>query len=412
MRWSLVIALSVALAASGGSPAAARTARHPHAKPRKAHHKKTRRAAKRKKAPRARTPAPASAAFSLTLAAPAIAAPVAAPPHATALAAPQAVAPAPVAPPPIAAPVPPAPEPAAAAPAAPAAAPPVAPSAGDEPFAADSVWTAVLPADAPLDRRSDELVADLVRQVTAAGPWINTSQYTAPVYEPPPGTPSVPVALDAGDPALRAALAAVPIPAGARPSKGTDGAMVVWSRAEDTVWELWRARLEADGWHAAWGGRIDHASASRGVFPAPYGVAASGLSLLGGMIRPHDVISGHIDHALAFCVPDTTAGIFVAPATRTDGTVRGGGIPEGTRFRLPADLDIAALGLPSLARKIAEAAQRYGIIVNDHGGAVSFYGEDPASIGLDPWPTFLGNRYPNQILERFPWDKLEVVAPP
>jgi hypothetical protein len=303
------------------------------------------------------------------------------------------------------------PVPAAAVPAVTTPAVPVTPPA-DRPFAADSVWNRPLADDEPIAPGSGALVADLVRQVQTAGPWINTDQYTAPVYEPVPGTPAVPVRLDATDTTLRDRLAAVPIPAGARPSKGTDGSMVVWSRSGDTAWELWRARLDTDGWHAAWGGRIDHASGSRGVFPAPYGVAASGLSLLGGMIRPADVLSGHIDHALAFCVPETTAGRFVPPATRTDGTVRGGGIPEGTRFRLPADVDIAALGLPSMARKIAEAAQRYGILVNDHGGAVSFYGEDPASIGLDPWLTFFGNRSPSQVLANFPWAELEVVAPP
>src|SRR3954454_24428216 len=105
-------------------------------------------------------------AFSLTLVAPALAAPEPVP-AAVPSADPEPVAPSVVAAP--AVPPVPTPEPAAAAAPpiqatipAPVAAVPVAPgaAAGDRPFAADSVWNRPLDDAAPLDARSDALLAD------------------------------------------------------------------------------------------------------------------------------------------------------------------------------------------------------------------------------------------------------------
>ena len=93
------------------------------------------------------------------------------------------------------------------------------------------------------------------------------------------------------------------------------------------------------------------------------------------------------------------------PAERTDGGYFTSGItpiPEGTRFRLDPNLNIASLHLPTLDREIAQAAQTYGIVVRDKAGAVSFYGQDPKSIGTNPWPQALDNDYPNTYLSWFP----------
>lgn len=281
------------------------------------------------------------------------------------------------------------------------------------PFGAASFWRAPLVAGGARDLRSAALVADLVRQVAVHGTWINTAQYSTGVYEVPAGQPRVPVRLDAADPVLREAFASVPLPPGALPSPGTDGSLVVWQRSTDTVWELWRARRDATGaWRAAWGGRLRDASRGNGAFPYPHGVAASGLSLLGGLIRPGEIRRGRIGHVVGMAVPDVTRGVFRAPATRTDGTVTGGGIPEGTLFRLPRSVDVRALGLPWAAALIAKAAQDHGLVVQDRGGAVAFYGESPGSIGSNPWPALFEHRAPDRMLARFPWALLEVVPAP
>jgi hypothetical protein len=285
------------------------------------------------------------------------------------------------------------------------------------PFSPSGVWNAPLASDAPIAPDSGALVADLVRQVGAYGSWVNTTQYSTPVYRVPATQPTVPVTLDAPSSPVNDALAAqlrdVPLPAGALPADGADAHAVVWDRSGDRIWEFWGLRKLTDTWHARWGGEIAPASTSSGVLPWPYGATATGLALHGGLMLPAEVQAGNIPHALALAVPDVAATVFAAPANRTDGTVFGAGIPAGTRFRLPAGLDIRSLGLPWAAAVMAQAAQRYGIVVRDKGGAVAFYGEDPKSLGSNPWPAIFENRYPDQngMFARFPWGKLQVVAP-
>ena len=114
------------------------------------------------------------------------------------------------------------------------------------------------------------------------------------------------------------------------------------------------------------------------------------------------MLSGHIDHALAIGIPRVSAGVVVPPATRTDGKALVGGLPMGTRLRLDPTLDVAALHLPPVAAMIAVAAQRYGMVVRDTSGSVSFYAEE--TVGRkSAWPWLLGGLSPSQLLiERVP----------
>jgi hypothetical protein len=126
-----------------------------------------------------------------------------------------------------------------------------------------------------------------------------------------------------------------------------------------------------------------------------------------------EIRSGHIDHALAFNVRDARTGTFAWPAQRSDGTGTLSDLPEGARLRLDPSLDIASLNLPPLTTMIAEAAQRYGIVVRDrtHHGA-AFFGEDPTPTGTDPYhgtSGFFGGMMPDEVLADFPWARLQVV---
>jgi hypothetical protein len=278
------------------------------------------------------------------------------------------------------------------------------------PFAADSVWNRRIARDAPLSSTSSGLVNDLMGQLKTHSPWLATENFSTPVYRVGPNVPLVKVQMDAYNPKLREQMAAVPIPENAVPADDSDGRLVIHQKSTDTMWEFWRIRRESDGWHATYGGRIDGVSSSDGVVPAPLGSTASGLPLLGGLIRPDEIRAGHIDHALAFGVPRVAADKIVAPATRTDGTTEVGGIPMGTRFRLDPKLDIDKLGLPYVTTVIAKAAQRYGMVVRDTSGAVAFYGELTRG-RKSPWPAILGGQTPSQLLADFPYDRLQVVAP-
>lgn len=285
------------------------------------------------------------------------------------------------------------------------------------PFSPTSFWNAPLSNSAQLSPNSRGLTQELIRQVGVYGPWMNTWQYSVPVYLVAARQPTVHVSLDQWGPDLQAALNAVPIPAGAKPALGTDESMTVWQPSTNRLWDFWKMQLEPDGWHARWGGEMDNVSSNPGYFThwgvsTNWGGTATGLPLLGGLITFADLQRGYINHALAMAIPQTESRYWSWPAQRTDGSAPAGGvaqIPEGTRFRLDPSLDIASLNLPPIVRMIAQAAQRYGIVVRDKAGAVTFYGQT-ATGSYNPWGTFLGKALPGKLLAAFPWSHLEALT--
>jgi hypothetical protein len=299
-------------------------------------------------------------------------------------------------------------------------------------FAPDSFWNAPLPATAPLDPRSDALVARM-RQVISSeltqriGPWIATDRCSTPLYRVPANQPVVRVALDNPSATWRAGLQkafeAVPIPPDAKPANCSDQYLTIWQPATDRLWELWRARKLTDGWHASWGGAMNAASTSVGYYSPQswpglshwnWGATATSLPVVGGTMLLDELRRGSIDHALALNVPWARAGVFSWPAQRSDGTSSDpDSLPEGARLRLDPKLDIDGLDLPPLTRMMAKAAQRYGIVVRDQTGhAHSFFGENPTPTGTDPYRGpggFYGGMWPDQLLKSFPWDHLQVL---
>ena len=109
--------------------------------------------------------------------------------------------------------------------------------------------------------------------------------------------------------------------------------------------------------------------------------------MVAGTITIAELRAGVIPHALALNIPWALPNVYSWPAQRTDGTSTDpDAIPEGARFRLDPDLDIDKLGLPPMARMMATAMQRYGMIVRDQTGhAVSFFAENSAQSGTDPY---------------------------
>jgi hypothetical protein len=63
---------------------------------------------------------------------------------------------------------------------------------------------------------------------------------------------------------------------------------------------------------------------------------------------------------------------------------------------------------------IAEAAQRYGMIVRDQTGqAVGLFAENTAQFGTNPYdgPSGLfGGTPPNILMRSFPWEHLQVLS--
>ena len=191
----------------------------------------------------------------------------------------------------------------------------------------------------------------------------------------------MPVKLDTGSwgATLQTALnAGVPIPSDAKPAAGTDGHMTVYQPSSDTLWEFWQASKKADGWHASWGGVITNVSRSPGYYTNAswpslaasdgwhWGATATSLPVIAGTIMIDELRRGRIDHALALAIPNACAGRFTWPAQRTDGTATATDcLPEGAHLRIDPAVDLSKLTLPRVTRILAEAAQRYGIIVRD-----------------------------------------------
>ena len=285
------------------------------------------------------------------------------------------------------------------------------------PFSPTSVWNAPLADDAPLDTNSQAYATELDRQVKTYHPWMNTTSYSVPVYVVGPDQSTQHVTLDTWGPDLQAAFDAVPVPSTAQAAAGTDEAMTVWQPSTDKMWDFWGMQEETDGWHARWGGELDNVSQDPGYFThlgqtANWGATATGLPLVGGLITEADLQRGYINHALAITVVEAERAYWSWPAQRTDGGYWSTGItpiPEGTRFRLPPTLDIDSLNLPPIDAMLAHAAQTYGIVIADKGPNVTFRGEDPKTIGFNPWPAEFQNQYPNNVLDKFPWSDLEAL---
>jgi hypothetical protein len=290
---------------------------------------------------------------------------------------------------------------------------PAADAAAAVPFAPNSAWNAPLADTAPLASDSAALVADLNRQVTAYTTSINTTKYSVPVYAVPAGQPTVKVTLDTTAPALAADFAAVPLPADARPAAGSDQHLTVWQPSTDSLWEFWLMAKKADGWHARWGGKMTNVSANPGYFANPYGATATSLPLIGGLMRRDELSASKIDHALAISVWDVRKDVVRWPAQRTDGTTTtSASIPEGTRFRFPASLNLDAISMPAATRAMAKAVQRYGMIVRDRAYCVCFYAEDTTQWGASPYGSIFGTPWldGNNALRGFPWSKLQAVV--
>jgi hypothetical protein len=208
---------------------------------------------------------------------------------------------------------------------------------------------------------------------------------------------------------------AVPIPPGAIASQNCkDEYMTVYQPSSDQLWDLWHMHKLADGsWGADWGGHMTNVSQNPGHFDARWGVTATSLPLMGGLIRLSDLQQGHIDHALAFAIPYAKQSVFSWPAQRTDG--RGTdqwSLPEGARMRLDPSVNVAALNLSPLGRMVAQALQTYGMVLRDQTqDAMLFFSEQPppGQSAAQAYGPYLGGKAAWQQFTGIPWDKMQLM---
>jgi len=291
-----------------------------------------------------------------------------------------------------------------------------------------SVWRQDI-SNAPLHENSARMAAHLDKQVksvyggiAAFNVWKhNTSVYTVPAsqkritvkFDNCQGKSYVPQQLYVAS--KGAHFVDVPIPDDALPAADSDAQLTIYSPSTDQLWEFWKAKKKADGWYACWGGRIDKASTSNGIFPDGMGASATGLAVAPGSIRVDEVRRGEIDHALSLAIPSPAQWKnFSWPAQRSDGAdYSPDAIPEGTRLRLDPRIDVDSLKLTPIAKMVAKSAQKYGFIVSDRSGSVSIQAESglglKAQTGSDPWAGILGKTPSYLVFQNFPWEKMQVL---
>lgn len=295
----------------------------------------------------------------------------------------------------------------------------------DAVFAPTSFWYTPIPANATLHPNSANFVQEILRQKAAYynTVTINTKQYTSPVYVAAAGAATVKVTpwdcqkKGYTDANLATQWAAVPIPASAVPSAGTDAEMTVYQPSTNTVWEFWQTRKVDGQWQACWGGRLQNANSSTGVFNTYYGTTATSLPFLGGQITAEELQRGEIKHAIGFSLVEAEQyNIFSWPANRSDGwnpTGLANRIPEGTRFRLDPSINVDLLPMSKAGKIIAKAAQKYGFVVWDKSGALALRAENAVSYTVlgqsDPYPTLFEGKPNYAVLNGFPWDKLQFL---
>jgi hypothetical protein len=171
--------------------------------------------------------------------------------------------------------------------------------------------------------------------------------------------------------------ARINVPAGARPDGNSDAHMTVIETATGAEYDFWRASVSGSTITAGTGAEtnVNTGNGTGG------GGDAANLALSAGLLRPSELVSGHIDHALVIVVPCTDAtGFHVGytwPAKGGWGQACGQGVNEpastapalGQLVRLDmTPPQIADSGAPAWEQTIMTALADYGAYIEDTGG--------------------------------------------
>jgi hypothetical protein len=201
------------------------------------------------------------------------------------------------------------------------------------------------------------------------------------------------------------------MPATAAADPEDDGHLAVVDPGSNREWDMWQAQKNGSSWSASAGAALDMS----GNAVAPSGTAggdAANFPLLGGLVRPEEILQGHIDHALVFGMPAVSYRGHVCPATHNDGsTADPNALEEGARLRLDPSVDVNALPIPQWQKTIARALQTYGMYLRDQGGSLAIWAENPVARGYDAWAK-VGLSGGSASLAGIPWDRMHVVSPP
>ncbi len=273
-------------------------------------------------------------------------------------------------------------------------------------YSPQSFWNTPIARDAPVDPDSGAMLAASVLPFASTANFSNGDNWGVPVIYATPEAKTYVITCTRYCETGR--TISFRIPAGARPSTGSDHHLAVIDGTREL--DLWLARYDpgTDAWSAGTFAlnQVNGVGASCPEGSHCNGAVAAGFALLGGLVRPQEMAAGEVRHALALVVPRTRAGFIACPATHTDGNTRDTrSLPEGARLQLDPAFDVEAQPWPAWEKTLAHALQRYGAYVVDTGGSVSIRGVADMSKG-----DWAAARTPKQAsLADFPWQRMKVL---
>jgi hypothetical protein len=278
-------------------------------------------------------------------------------------------------------------------------------SGGKRFFSDSSFWNQPLPVNVEIDTASERWIGILSQEPSGAFFGINTDQYTIPVFEADRTTPLYNIGHRPVSEHFRKVHGyrnqwftensfyghgpgfgqGFPIPSKATMDPAEDAHLAVVDWEKNLIWDVWGMEI-IDGKFCSFTGMRYEARGS-GVFdPAWFHVKdgesihfygpsrAAGVPAVAGLIMYHEVQAGAINHKLAVATRFNAYKEFVYPAVWTDGVLPGG-IPEGAVIQLDPELDLSQFDLTPEEKLVAQAAQKYGMVVVDQGGANAIYAQ-------------------------------------
>ncbi len=276
------------------------------------------------------------------------------------------------------------------------------------PFGTTSVWNTSVGATAQAPNAAN---LDAWFRAHVVNPNMTLHAWGVAVAEARPTDPGVSVPCTLYSDCTLSAFGSVPMPATAAADPAADGHLAVVDPTSKHEWDLWQARKTGGAWSASAGAALD----MTGNAVAPAGTAggdAANFPLLGGLVRPEEILQGHIDHALVFGMPGVSNQGQVCPATHHDGSTSDpNALEEGTHLRLDASVNVDALPIPQWEKTIARALQTYGMYLRDQGGSLAIWAENPVARGYDAWAK-VGLSGNSISLAGIPWDRMHVLSPP
>jgi hypothetical protein len=232
----------------------------------------------------------------------------------------------------------------------------------------------IFPASNPWNQRVDGLPvhprSDAIVQTIGVGGTVHPDFGSGRWEGKPIGIPFNVVARDAKRSRVRFEYAdesdrgPYPLPKSPKIEGGGDRHVLMVQRGTCKLFELFAASKSGGSWSAGSGAVFD--LRSNKVRPRGWTSAdAAGLPIFPGLARYDEVAAGEIKHALRFTVSRTRKA-FVFPARHYASSLTDPDLPAmGQRLRLKASVKIS--GLPKQARVVAQALQRYGMLVADNG---------------------------------------------